>query len=426
MSEEERNPYLAADPRDLDAERAVIGACLVAGTALDRARKILTAEDFYRPAHELIWDAMLTVAHDGRPVDALTVLEQLRKDRDLTRAGGAPYLHTLYAAAPVTETVGEHARIVRELATRRRVIREARQLIQRASNGESEVGTLAADAVNALAAVRDRSVQEVTATYIGDLLEEEDTYDWLVPGLLERRDRIIVTAEEGAGKTTLLRQFAVCLAAGIHPLTLDLIDTRSIVLFVDAENSRSMWRRKIRPMVLSAKSLSEDPRDRIAVDLPGRVDITSDRDLSRLHALADYTEAEVLAIGPLYRLVPRAIQTDDDAAPVLAALDTFRDRGMTLLIEAHAGHAIGRGNVRDLRPRGSSALLGWPEFGIGLREDPDDRNVVRLEHWRGERDEREWPNFLLRGGQMPFRAEADCYSRGDGEWTPHKALGGAA
>lgn len=422
MSEPEFDPFNAAVPRDEEAEKAVIGACLAATTALDRARKILTADDFYKPAHELIWTAILAVVAEGRTVDALTVLEQLRKNRDLTRAGGGPYLHTLYAAAPITETVTEHARIVRELSTRRRVILEARRLIQRASNGESEVGTLTADAVTTLTAVRDRSTTEVSASYVGDLLEEEDTYDWLVEGLLERRDRLVLTAEEGCGKTTLLRQFAVCVAAGLHPLTLHRIDTRSIVLFVDAENSRSMWRRKIRPMVQSAANLSEDPRNRIAIDLPGRIDITTDRDLSRLHAIADYAEAEVLCIGPLYRLIPRAIQTDDDAAPVLAALDTFRDRGMTLLIEAHAGHAVGRGGVRDLRPRGSSALLGWPEFGIGIREDPDDRNALRVEHWRGERDEREWPNFLLRGGYMPFRAEADCYSAPEKPWTPHNAL----
>lgn len=419
------DPFSTAIPRDEDAEKAVIGACLVASTAFDRARKVLTAEDFYKPAHELVWAAMLAVASEGRPVDPMTVLEQLRKDRDITRAGGGPYLHTLYAAAPVTESVTEHARIVRELSTRRHVIRESQRLIQRASNGESEVGTLAADAVTALAVVRDRSTTEVTATFLGDLLEEEDSYDWLVEGLLERRDRLILTAEEGCGKTTLLRQFAVCLAAGLHPLTLQYTDNRSTVLFVDAENSRSMWRRKVRPMVASAAQLAEDPRNRIAIDLPGRIDITTDRDLARLHALADYAEADVLCIGPLYRLVPRAIQTDDDAAPVLAALDTFRDRGMTVLIEAHAGHGVGRGGNRDLRPRGSSALLGWPEFGIGIREDTEDRNTLVVEHWRGERDEREWPNFILRGGKMPFRADADCYSATDTTWTPHDAIGAA-
>src|SRR5690625_1021610 len=302
MNDEDYNPWSAPVPQDAEAEKAVIGAVLAASTALDRARKILTAEDFYRPAHETIWTAILTVVSEGRAVDPLTVLEQLRNARALTKAGGGPYLHTLYAAAPITESVGEHARIVRELSTRRRVIREAQRLVQRASNGESEVGTLAADAVTALTGVRDRDNDDVPVTVVGDLLNEEEHYDWLVPDLLERGDRLIITAEEGSGKTTLLRQFAACLAAGLHPLTLTPLDDVRQVLFVDAENSRTMWRRKIRPLVTSAANLGSDPRNRIAINLPGRIDITSDRDLSRLHALVDRMEAEVLCIGPLYRL----------------------------------------------------------------------------------------------------------------------------
>jgi replicative DNA helicase len=122
------------------------------------------------------------------------------------------------------------------------------------------------------------------------------------------------------------------------------------------------------------------------------MDITADRDLARIHHILDAIEPDMLVIGPLYRLVPRALQTDDEAAPVLTALDTIRARGVALLIEAHAGHGIGRHGVRDLRPRGSSALLGWPEFGFGMRGRDD--GTCDLVPWRGERDEREWPRHL--------------------------------
>ena len=74
-----------------------------------------------------------------------------------------------------------------------------------------------------------------------------------------------------------------------------------------------------------------------------------------------------MVIGPLYRLIPRAIMSDDDASPLLANLDTICDRGIALIIEAHAGHVTNRDGERDLRPRGSSALMGWPEFGLGLK-----------------------------------------------------------
>ncbi len=76
-----------------------------------------------------------------------------------------------------------------------------------------------------------------------------------------------------------------------------------------------------------------------------------------------------------------------------------------MLIEVHAGHARSTSGERELRPRGSSALLGWPEFGLGLRRDKDGfvngRAHYSLVRWRGDRDARNWPQ-LVRGQQWPW------------------------
>jgi hypothetical protein len=138
--------------------------------------------------------------------------------------------------------------------------------------------------------------------------------------------------------------------------------------------------------------------DRVFLNCTGRMDVTRDRDLAALHREVDAWQPDMLVIGPLYRLVPRAVQTDDEAAPLLAALDTLRDRGAALLLEAHSGHTVGRGGSRDMRPRGSSAFLGWPEFGYGLRRLPSDDGgqYCAFQAWRGDRTEREWPRALRR------------------------------
>jgi replicative DNA helicase len=116
---------------------------------------------------------------------------------------------------------------------------------------------------------------------------------------------------------------------------------------------------------------------------------------------------DIVMLGPLYRLAPRALQTDDEAAPVIAALNLIRARGSAIILEAHAGHAQGPGGRRDLRPRGSSALMGWPEFGYGLRWADDEtarqERTVEMVSWRGDRDEREWPEKLTAGGTWPWR-----------------------
>ena len=96
--------------------------------------------------------------------------------------------------------------------------------------------------------------------------------------------------------------------------------------------------------------------------------------------------------------------SDDDAAPLLAALDTLRDRDVALVIEAHAGKATSDKGERNLAPRGSSALLGWPEFGLGLRPVKGKPHEIELIRWRGDREERMWPRKLKKSADgLPFQ-----------------------
>ena len=88
--------------------------------------------------------------------------------------------------------------------------------------------------------------------------------------------------------------------------------------------------------------------------------------------------------------------------------------------EAHAGHATTKGGDRDLRPRGSSALMGWPEFGFGLALDPDEPDLAHLVRWRGDRDQRDWPISLRRGGEWPWTDERRAAT--PGRWTPSGAV----
>lgn len=92
---------------------------------------------------------------------------------------------------------------------------------------------------------------------------------------------------------------------------------------------------------------------------------------------------------------------------MLAALDTLKDRGIALLIEAHAGKSVTDAG-RIMAPRGSSAMLGWPEFGYGMRKlaDSPALDYCDLTAWRGARDERQWPQRLKRGAHMTWESVA--------------------
>ncbi|NCW35378.1 MAG: replicative DNA helicase, partial [Actinobacteria bacterium] len=82
-------------PQDLVAEQSVLGGMLLSKDAIADVVEIIRERDFYRPAHELIYDAIIDLYGRGEPVDPVTVSAELTKRGDMAKAGGAPYLHTL-------------------------------------------------------------------------------------------------------------------------------------------------------------------------------------------------------------------------------------------------------------------------------------------------------------------------------------------
>lgn len=394
---------MAAPDKYLDAERAVVGAGLLDPNTIRLAIDHCTPDDFRNPVLGQVFELMIGLRSAGYPVDEVTLAAAAR-DRGF-RAVTPLALFDVKANTPTAAGVGAYARLVHEGGVSRRMVMAGTRIAQIGqSDGDLTERFAAADAEwrtvagSAAARARAKTLREVLA-------EQDDDYDWLIPGLLERGDRFLLTGTEGLGKSTLVRQIAVCAAAGIHPLTFAPMDPLT-VLVVDGENSERQWRRKTRALTWkAAREGQRDPQDATFLHCVARMDLTSDRDLGFVHALVDEHEPDLLAIGPLYKLVPGAINDDTDAAPLINALDSLRGRGLALVMEAHAGHAQTKGGERDLRPRGSSALLGWPEFGYGLAvdksEDPGG-SVVRMVRWRGDRDERAWPELLIRGGDWPW------------------------
>jgi replicative DNA helicase len=392
---------------DRGAEQALLAACMESKTARQEARRHIASNDFDDPRHEAVWDAMSRLDRHGKTVTPTTLSAIVGVE--LTKA----VLIDLVTTVGYPDAVPDYAAIIRGWSMRRRIEHEAHKVLRDVMNPDTHISGFAAGVASRFAAIRDSSgaADDITGMTVSELLAQHDEApEWLIPNLLERRDRLMLTGEEGLGKSHLLRQFAILAAAGLDPLTIDPIEPIRATI-IDCENTWSQVRRRIRSTVEFAARQGSDPSDRVVVDCTSRMDITRDKDISRIHQLLDATQADLVVIGPLYRLVPRALQTDDDTAPVLAALDTIRDRGCALLIEAHAGHALGKGGVRDLRPRGSSSLLGWPEFGYGMRGIGTE-GYADLVQWRGPREDREWPARIRRTQDSSAR------------WTPHHDLYG--
>ena len=95
--------------------------------------------DFYKPAHETIFDAMVDLYGRGEPVDPVTVSAELTRRGELVKIGGAPYLHTLSASVPIAANAGYYAEIVREKAILRRLVDAGTRIVQMGYAGEGQV-----------------------------------------------------------------------------------------------------------------------------------------------------------------------------------------------------------------------------------------------------------------------------------------------
>jgi len=122
-------------PHDEAAERAVIGAVLLAPRLVVDLAAIVQADDFHRPAHAELWRVLVDLHAAGAPGDPISVTAHLAESGRLGRVGGAPYLHTLVAAVPTTANAAHYARIVAGHARRRDVASLGARLAQLAASG---------------------------------------------------------------------------------------------------------------------------------------------------------------------------------------------------------------------------------------------------------------------------------------------------
>ena len=115
-------------PHSIEAEQSVLGALLIDASAWDQVADMVSAEDFYRPDHRLIFEALGELIASGRPGDVITVSEQLERRARLEDAGGLAYLGTLARDTPTAANVRAYAGIVRERALLRALIEAGRAI----------------------------------------------------------------------------------------------------------------------------------------------------------------------------------------------------------------------------------------------------------------------------------------------------------
>jgi replicative DNA helicase len=217
-------------PQNLEAEESVLGAMMLSPGAIGAVSEILDAGDFYRESHAKVYRGALALYAKGEPVDAITLTDELEERGELEAVGGRVRLHELAALVPATANASHYARIVRETATLRGLIRAGGEISRLGWDRPGEAVDLVDQAEQI---VFDLSQQRVSGefTHIDQLLKESferitQLYEAGVdvtgtPSGYRDLDRltsgfqpgnlIIIAARPSMGKSAL----ALCMAANI-------------------------------------------------------------------------------------------------------------------------------------------------------------------------------------------------------------------
>ena len=232
MSEQNnRNVTAKIPPQNLDAEKSLLGAILIDEEVLADVSEAVKPRDFYDKNHEMIYDGMLRLYEKHKPVDMLTLTDELKRKDHLSLVGGSAYLSELTNYVPTAAHAEAYADLVSQKAVRRRLIKASGDISEMGYDEDSDVQELLAKAESELFSVSDQSLKQ-DLTSISDILA--DSFDRMeelhrnkgaIRGIrtgyrdldnmtagLQRSDLIILAARPAMGKTTFVTNLAYNIA----------------------------------------------------------------------------------------------------------------------------------------------------------------------------------------------------------------------
>jgi replicative DNA helicase len=205
---------LQVPPHSIEAEESVLGAVLLSSDAANIALERLHADDFYRPAHQQIFEAVRKLFDTHEPIDAVTVSEVLRRDGTLERIGGVESLTRILDAVPTASNIDYYAGIVDEHALRRRLMRVG-----------GDIGSLAGHLTEPITDVIDQAEQAVFQVAERRVGEGLTSIDPLLGPAIERAEELQRLGSDVTGIATGYKDLDRKLA-GLHPTNLIVIAAR--------------------------------------------------------------------------------------------------------------------------------------------------------------------------------------------------------
>ncbi|MEU9888571.1 replicative DNA helicase [Sphaerisporangium sp. NPDC051011] len=211
-------PFERTPPSNIEAEQSVLGGMLLSKDAIADVVEILRSDDFYRPAHQIIYDAVLDLYGRGDPADAVTVFNELSRRGEIARVGGGAYVHTLTAVVPTAANAGYYAKIVREQAILRRLIEAGTRIVSYGYGGQNEE-------VDELV---DRAQAEIYAVTERRTSEDYRPLSEIMPGALDEIEAIGSRSGQMVGVPTGFQDLDA-LMNGLHPGQMIVVAARPAI-----------------------------------------------------------------------------------------------------------------------------------------------------------------------------------------------------
>lgn len=213
-------------PQNVEAEQSVLGGILLENDALYKALELLSPEDFYKPSHQKIFQALISLSERGEPADLITLTQELKNRNALEEVGGSSTLATLINTVPTAANVHYYAKIIREKSILRRLISVSTEIITKGYQDNANLDEFLDSAEKSIFEVSNRRfkggftpVRDVVKTSfkVIEQLYERKEHITGVPSGFEELDRltsgfqpsdlIIVAARPSMGKTSLVLNF---------------------------------------------------------------------------------------------------------------------------------------------------------------------------------------------------------------------------
>lgn len=385
-----------------DAEASILGGVLLDNQVLDRLDG-LTPWHFYDYKHVAVFNAIRNLQADGRPIDVVTLENEIARTGKLEAIGGVAFLGELVLRVPTPENVSEYARDVRTLWTQRRAMETLRDAIRELGGGVHEPAEAVREVAAQLARFDEqlgagadadpfttelrRALADVKAALGRDqhrnrrplfgadaallLAEEFPSTQWLVTGLITRGGTAMIGGlPKAAKKTWLATEIAVAIATGT-PVCGEFFAERGTVRYFYAEDTRRQVRNRLRALLEGAGRTM--PVGRLLLQPRGEfLDLLRDEDLAWIVASCRRGDKpDLLVLDPLRDLHSGEEDKSDSMSEVMRRLRLLGELlGCTVLAVHHHGKPSEATSKRGggQRMRGSGTIHGSADAGIHFME----------------------------------------------------------